>query len=244
MNKKATLLIKNLEAIYTMEKNHQQDLVYQKGYIAIHHDTILKIGTDDYQSLLDKDTRVLDARGHFAIPAFVEVMGNEVAPSSYGYELSLYHLAMEYFSHGVLTIGMKHCKKEYLEVDFVPNIVKAPKDTLLADCIIKGSVKRVQKQFYLSTKANTTILYDPLLLARLLYAQKKIDPMDMLRAMTCNPAKQLGLTNIGYLKKGMQADILICKGEQIQSLFCEFSSHSIDQIIKRGIRIYPFVIRS
>ena len=44
MKKHATLLIKNLRHIYTMEEKEGNPYVLSKGYIAIHHDEILAIG--------------------------------------------------------------------------------------------------------------------------------------------------------------------------------------------------------
>ena len=72
MKKKATLLITNLEKIYTMQTIKQKDVIYSHAYLAMHHDVILEIGEGSYTHLLDKDTQILEGRSHFAIPAFIE----------------------------------------------------------------------------------------------------------------------------------------------------------------------------
>ncbi|MFQ7536612.1 MAG: hypothetical protein ACLRL6_04205 [Clostridium sp.] len=71
--KHATLLIINLERVYTMDKVNGLPVVFQHAFIAVHHDKILAAGCGHGQEYADKDTRILDGRGHIAVPGFIEV---------------------------------------------------------------------------------------------------------------------------------------------------------------------------
>ena len=73
MKKRATLLIINLEKIYTMDMVNKHPLVFQHAFIAIHHERILAVGCGSWREYADKDTRILDGRGHIAVPGFIEV---------------------------------------------------------------------------------------------------------------------------------------------------------------------------
>ena len=71
MKKRATLLIINLEKIYTMDMVNKHPLVFQHAFIAIHHERILAVGCGSWREYADKDTRILDGRGHIAVPGFI-----------------------------------------------------------------------------------------------------------------------------------------------------------------------------
>ena len=58
--KHATLLIINLERVYTMDKVNGLPVVFQHAFIAVHHDKILAVGCGHWQEYADKDTRILD----------------------------------------------------------------------------------------------------------------------------------------------------------------------------------------
>ncbi|MCR0384751.1 imidazolonepropionase, partial [[Clostridium] innocuum] len=82
MKKQATLLIINLEKIYTMDSVNKHPLVFQHAFIAIHHERILAVGCGSWQEYADKDTRILDGRGHIAVPGFIEVAAQLSAAST------------------------------------------------------------------------------------------------------------------------------------------------------------------
>ena len=66
---KATLIIKNIESLYTCDKDFT---VYKHAFIACHHDKIIDLGVHDYKKWIDSATRVLDACGETVIPAFID----------------------------------------------------------------------------------------------------------------------------------------------------------------------------
>ena len=244
MNKKATLLIKNLEAIYTMDVHNGVDVIYHHACIAIHHDKILQISEKFDQTLMDKDTRIIDARGHFAIPAFIEAKGKITKNENYPLALQQYLNHSDYFKHGIVTIALSDQKKCYVETEIVPYREHASYPIVDARQIFCNRQKFTKKQFCISTYHEHTNIHDGLLLARLLYTTYALNEMILTKAMTRYPAKRLGLCKQGYLKKGMQADILLCKGKELYQLFDTFDYRGFDQIIKKGIRVYPSVIRS
>lgn len=68
--KKATLLIRRLEKIYTMRSGSTS--IIEHGDLAIFHDELLYVGPSCPSNLLDKDTRVIDGSTHIAVPGFIE----------------------------------------------------------------------------------------------------------------------------------------------------------------------------
>lgn len=49
VKKRATLLIINLEKIYTMDMVNKHPLVFQHAFIAIHHERILAVGCGSWR---------------------------------------------------------------------------------------------------------------------------------------------------------------------------------------------------
>ena len=66
---KATLLIKNIENLYTCDKDFT---ILHHAFIACHHDKIIEINTGSYKEWLDPATRVIDAQGECVVPAFID----------------------------------------------------------------------------------------------------------------------------------------------------------------------------
>lgn len=67
---KATLLIKNIENLYTCDKEFR---ILSRAYIAIHHDKIIDVGIGSYSQWIDSATRVIDAVGEIVLPGFIDV---------------------------------------------------------------------------------------------------------------------------------------------------------------------------
>ena len=236
--KKATLLIINLEKVYTMKVKKQQDVILNNAYLAIHHDQILALGNDDYHVWMDKDTRVIDAKGCIALPGFIDVAAD--FSSSYRWQEQAYRYDL--MRNGVLTIAMKDTKT-YFEIDFVKQReMKYP--ILYGKEIMMMKKFKGRKQFCISGYDSTFDLSNPLLLAQILHIKFQVDALTLVKALTYYPAKALLLKTVGVLDVHKQADILLCKGDDICCLFDGIKQDKIVQVIKRGIRIYPFVLIS
>ena len=65
---KATLIIKNIENLYTCDKDFT---VLSHCFIALHHDKIIDISTGSFTQWLDPATAVIDARGECVVPGFI-----------------------------------------------------------------------------------------------------------------------------------------------------------------------------
>lgn len=239
MGKKATLLIKNIEKIYTLKK----DIIYEHAFLAIHHEMIIGIGKNNYESFVDKDTRIIDARGHFVIPGFIEVEASYPNVEQWNKNYMYASFRNEYMRHGVLTLAMDTDDK-FLEVDIVKKkINKRYNIVYLEDILNKKKVVNT-KSFCISTKDTTLHISNILSLAQLLYKKQKVEPIQLIKAMTLYPAKMLGLEKIGTIEVGNQADLLICLGNDITCLFKDLDDQKITQIIKKGVRIYPYLLIS
>ena len=66
---KATLLIKNIENLYTCDKDFS---IIQHAFLAIHHDKIIDFGVHSYEKWMDPATVVIDARGETVVPGFID----------------------------------------------------------------------------------------------------------------------------------------------------------------------------
>ena len=66
---KATLLIKNIENLYTCSED---DIILKNAFVAMHHDRIIDMGVHDPKEWIDDATRVIDARGECVVPAFID----------------------------------------------------------------------------------------------------------------------------------------------------------------------------
>lgn len=105
VKKQATLLIINLEKIYTMDSVNKHPLVFQHAFIAIHHERILAVGCGSWQEYADKDTRILDGRGHIAVPGFIEVAAQLSAASTRDGLRRQLEEGMAYMRNGTLTLA-------------------------------------------------------------------------------------------------------------------------------------------
>ena len=73
MKKKATLLITNLEKIYTMQTIKQKDVIYSHAYLAMHHDVILEISEEAIHIFWIKYANLRRTQS-FCDSAFVKLM--------------------------------------------------------------------------------------------------------------------------------------------------------------------------
>lgn len=239
MKKKATLLIKNIEKIYTLHNSR----IYKHAFLAIHHEFIIGIGTDHYQSFIDKDTRIIDAREHFVIPAFIEINAEYPITDQWNKPHVYASFRNECMRHGILTLAMNHNAK-YVEVDIVKKELKRQFTIVGLAEVLNQEKNTYIKPFCISTKDSLLHVTSPLLLAQMLYRKYNVHPIQLIKAMTLYPAKMLGLEKLGTIQIGNQADLVICRGNDISCLFHEFSDQNITQIIKKGVRIYPYLLRS
>ena len=233
MKKHATLLIKNLRHIYTMEEKEGNPYVLSKGYIAIHHDEILAIGRGGYQSFVDKDTRIVDACNHIAIPAFIEPDARFVMQKG-SHVLELHAFLMRYMRHGTLTIQMREAIPQPFYKDYHFHVLKP--EQMHQD--------KLQLPTFpcLSCADEKVSLQNQMLAAQMLAMKEELEAYELLKMLTLYPAKALKLDHLGMLKKGMCANILVLSAKNIHAFFYSLDQDQIAQIIHKGVRIYPSLL--
>ena len=114
---KATLIIKNIESLYTCDKDFT---VYKHAFIACYHDKIIDLGVHDYKKWIDSATRVLDACGETVIPAFIDCNFEGFSKVRLGDQLRENNSALYAMkTNGILTIlsDKKRIQKKELTQD-------------------------------------------------------------------------------------------------------------------------------
>lgn len=244
MERKATLLIKNLEKIYTLQVVNKEDVILEHAYLAIHHDSIFDMGVGDYQHLIDKDTRILDGNNHYAIPAFIECHAQFPLKEMERHEKRKY--LMDAFYHGILNINLiEENKLEDSSIYYTMHCV--PLETMNYPVLpVKQHIAKkesiVNKQFCLSSYDASFSGMNMIMLAQTIALCEQLDALTLLKAMTLYPARNLNLYDVGVLSVGKQADILLIHGKEIESLFDGFHEDYITQIIKKGVRLFPSLL--
>lgn len=243
MKKKATLLIKNIERIYTMKELNGKQLVLRHAYIAIHHEEIIAMACGDFSSYIDKDTRILDGRSHIAIPGFIEADTTLPAFEAFEEVRKQLECLMHYMHHGTLSVRVKdihaQLKKHYAFEILEDTLENSRYPVVYGISTIQQNKRIAAKNFCISSYAAGYEVYSQLAVAQMLQIRYNIDAWRLLKALTIHPAKRLGLKKCGRLDVGMQADILLLSCENIQALFHMIGNEHIAHIIKKGVRVFP-----
>lgn len=242
VNKKATLLIRNLHLIYTMTEKNNKPHVLHDGFIAVHHDEILELGTHNFTHLIDKDTRILDGTNHIAVPAFIEADAAMLSPYSDIREMDAYF--MRYMKNGTLNIHMNQPVHKALHQNYHYEILC---DAAVSDDVrilhalhqMKQHTCMPPQPFCISCADDKVSLQNQMLAAQMLAMKENVDSFELLMALTRYPAMRLDLKDRGMLKAGMKADILVLCAENIHAFFYSLDQDQITQIIHKGVRIYP-----
>lgn len=228
-----------------METIAGKPVVFQHAFIAIHHDEILAVGCDDWHSYVDKDTRIIDGRGHIGVPGFLEV---QACLSSLGEKDGMrlrIEEGMRYMRHGTLTL----CADDFVSSSSHHVCFEIQKARPLSTPIItpyQELAKRKKpcyKRFCISSFSPFSI-QDQLSAAQLLAMEGRYDCYQLLKALTCWPAIALKQKNLGHIARHAQADILLFAGQDLKDIFYTLGNEHLTQIIKSGIRVYPYILVS
>lgn len=235
----ATLLIKNIENLYTCDDNFT---ILEHAYICLYHDKIIAVGTgSDYKQFLDPCTRVIDAQGEIVLPAFIDCnfkgfpgvrLGDQLRQES----AALYAMRQ----NGILTLLTDYHKvqRKNLTQDVYFNRIKSdlPIVERLADYIEKKPEK-----FLLSCgfgKPNSYVYsFQPL--CYMLFSQLEVPYKPLLEGMTSLPAKEFGLDDRGSIEVGKLGDMLVLQVPTIEHYFQTIGTPLIHRMIKNGIPFYP-----
>ena len=216
MRKKATLLIQHLEGIYTMTPKLTTCLSH--GFLAIHHDRIWALWEGAGSNHIDKDNRIMDGWGHFTL-----------------------------FKHGTMILNTDTPSKAELALfanHALPDLLDRPLDpryTIIAP--LSEQNKPQEPPFCISLNYPADNALDQLLCAKL-YANRhpSIPHHQILAACTLYAAQALSLTDVGYLKAGARANVLLLQGATLSDIFTRFHGDETIHVIKDGVRRYPYLL--
>lgn len=239
MNKKASLLIKNINKIYTWDETGLQDEILEHAFIAMDHEFILDVKADDYMTLVDANTHVIDAQNYIAIPAFIEA--GFMFESNDDMRL-MHEKLIRFMMHGTPTIALARTYEQLQSFEY--GVVSRKKACDTIQFVIDALRKHEQIKYpcCLSCYDKDIECYNPLLLAQLLVTFHGFSEMDSIKAFTLQPAKVLHLSKQGRIAKGYQGDIILLACESVEKLLSCFSQESVSQIFYKGKRVYPNLI--
>ena len=256
MKRYATLLIQHLSTIYTMMPEHSSCIHH--GFLALYHDEIIALGVGDGNDFIDKDTRIIEGRGHLAIPACIDVSMCLPITSFQEEQLPLREQDMvRYFlenttmlmKHGTLIANQKSAFTKQ-EANLVALFQNPTLFDFIHQSIIKGPIitpfqsspVNMTEPFYLSCGYPKHNCLDQLLCAKWYYQTHDVEATHVLAACTRYPAQALSLSKYGTLQIGNKANILLLEGATLEAVLSRFRGEEHIQVIKEGVRLFPNIL--
>ena len=236
-------LIINLEKIYTMDMVNKHPLVFQHAFIAIHHERILAVGCGSWREYADKDTRILDGRGHIAVPGFIEVEAQlSTASKRDGLRRQLEE-GMAYMRNGTLTLACRGGGAAALREQPCFEILDANPACIPVmypyASLFQKNKKRLCR-FCISAAGNYAI-QDQLCAAQLMGMAEVYDAWTLLQALTVWPARALDRGELDISREMLGGYPFVCSHD-IHALFHTLGNRYLVQVIKKGIRIFPDIL--
>lgn len=235
---KATLLIKNIEKIYTCDSNFT---IIEHGYIALHHDKIIDISSGSYKHWLDDATRVIDARGEIVVPAFIDCDFQGFEHVSMGDQLREDHAALYAMQkNGILTLLTRRSRLQRMELTQDVFVRKTKSNVPIVSAIDRVDETKLDR-FMLSCGFGTpnAYVYSLQPLAYILFSMYHVKARSLLEAMTSLPAKEFDLKDRGSIKTGKIGDLLILQVPSIEHYYQTVGTPLIHRMIKNGIPFFP-----
>lgn len=235
---KATLLIKNIEYLYTCDRNFT---IFSRAFIAFHHNMIIDLGTHSYKHWLDSATRVIDASGEIVVPGFIDANYKSFSHVRLGDQLRENHSALFAMQqNGILTLltNDHHSQQQTLSQDVIYSKTKV-QVPMISTGHQYGEIR--PKSFLLSCGFGhpNSYVYSMQPCAHLLFTQYNVDERTLLEAMTSKPASLFGLKDRGALEIGKIGDVLVLQVPSIAHYFQTLGRPLIHRMIKNGIPFYP-----
>lgn len=253
MKRKATLLIQHLEVIYTLMGS--VSTFPHHAFIALYHDEIIALGEGEGEPFIDKDTRILEGRGHIAIPAFIDIDMSLPSASFQGIPnqgeaqalANILANTTQLLRHGTLlanlAMPLTTQEQRLLQAYQHPTGVSFTKVSLpsipIYRVLTKHSAIPDTTPFCISCDTLHSNVLDQLLCAKLIANQSSFSAIDILKACTLYPAQALGLPRLGCLAVGKIANILLLEGNDITQILTRFHGDERIQAINEGVRIFP-----
>lgn len=241
MTKKATLLIRNLEQIYPMTPTVRTSLAH--GFIAVHHDRILAVGQGMGSAYIDKDTRIVEGVSHIAIPGMIDVNLHLDCCSG---TKELWEIGQWLVRHGTMIVHSSQPDASLLDVLHPGNMVDGHFDEVMKPLPIYDMghpQSATAHPFCISCHYPQTDCLDQLLCAKICSLQHpRLHPLHILAACTCYPAMALGYSDLGKLKRGGKANIIMLEGNDFAAVLRRFHGDESMQIVKDGVRLWPYLL--
>lgn len=240
--KKATLLIRDIEKIYTMQMKQKKDIIYSHASIVFHHDEIIYVGNDDVSCFMDKDTRVVDGTGQIAFPGFIECDKSFVF-QCFDEERRIRENLYLASQKGVLTYGCQNCPSFLQDIYWEIALMREKSFPVCRVKELLASNKKWKRKYFCISSSSASIKgEDLLLMAKILYMHSQIDEITLLKSITLYPSRRLLNKKIGILKKGMQADVLLIHACDIKEVFSTIEETKFSHVIKKGVHIFPKIV--
>ena len=235
---KATLLIKNIENLYTCDKNFT---ILNHAFIACHHDKIIEINTGSYKEWLDPATRVIDAQGECVVPAFIDCQFKSFTHVRLGDQLrqdinALYAMRQ----NGILTLICDNPNTQRMKLDqdvfYKKNQSELPVLHRLSE--LKNEIPET---FLMSCGFGlpNSYVYSMAPISYVLFQTHRVCSRKLLESMTSLSAKEFGLSDRGSIEIGKTADLLVLQVTTIEHYFQTLGRPLIHRMIKNGIQFYP-----
>lgn len=236
---KATLLIKNIENLYTCDASFR---ILQNAYIALYHDKIIALGTGSYAECIEPSTRVIDAVGECVIPGLIDCryigfervrLGDPLRENSKAF------YAMR--QNGLLTLVTPNPKLQRMEltqdVIYRKQAISTPILSRFSDFEEKGK----PEEFILSCGFGNVqrYIYSLQPICYSLFNDHLVDSKRLLQGMTSLPASLFDLKDRGSLEEGKLGDIIVLQVPTIEHYFHSLGRPLIHRMIKNGIPFYP-----
>lgn len=235
---KATLLIKNIENLYTCDEDFT---ILYHAFIACHHDKIIEINTGSYKEWLDPATRVIDAQGECVVPAFIDCQFKSFTHVRLGDQLrqdinALYAMR----KNGILTLICDNPNTQRMKLDqdvfYKKNQSELPVLHRLSE--LKNEIPET---FLMSCGFGlpNSYVYSMAPISYVLFQTHRVCSRKLLESMTSLPAKEFGLSDRGSIEIGKTADLLVLQVTTIEHYFQTLGRPLIHRMIKNGIQFYP-----
>ena len=235
---KATLLIKNIENLYTCDKDFS---IIQHAFLAIHHDKIIDFGVHSYEKWMDPATVVIDARGETVVPGFIDCNYGGFSHVRMGDQLRQDGSALFAMQqNGILTLLTKEPAMQRHEL--TQDVFVRKNDPSIP--IIENRKeyhKQKPEEFILSCGFGRpgSYIYSFQPLSYMLFNEHQISSQILLQAVTSNPAKEFHLKDRGSIEIGKNADLLVLQVPTIDHYYQTLGRPLIHRMIKNGIQFYP-----
>ncbi|MBB5182265.1 hypothetical protein [Catenisphaera adipataccumulans] len=236
---KATLIIKNIEHLYTCD---EQFTIYDHAFVAMYHEKIIDIGEHSYKSWVDDATRVIDAKGEIVVPALIDCNYIGFRHVRLGDQLRYTGAALYAMKqNGILTLLSTHSslQRQELTQDVFYRSRHCPLP--IVSCL-EDYQKAENERFLLSCNFGTpnSYIYSMHPVSFVLFNTCGVSCDKLLQAATSWPAEAFHLDDRGSLMIGKRGDLLVLQVPTLEHYFQTLGRPLIRRMIKNGIMFYPY----